>query len=144
MKVVGWVVVITICLVALSVIGAVFGWFGRAADVVSHETDPAVIQEKYTWFKKASAQLDAQNANITVSEEKIKAHHCDTATDRVHIEQCGVWEQETQGMIGGFNLLAGQYNAEMANWAWRFANVGQLPAGATNPLPREYKPYITH
>jgi hypothetical protein len=25
---------------------------------------------------------------------------------------------------------------------WRFTNVGDMPPGATTPLPREYKPYV--
>jgi hypothetical protein len=41
-----------------------------------------------------------------------------------------------------FNQLAADYNAQMAKINYAFCNVGQLPQGATTPLPREYKPYI--
>ena len=56
-----------------------------------------------------------------------------------HAQQCG-W-QEVSGITAGLNALASEYNAQMAKWNWRFTNVGQLPKGATEALPREFKPY---
>ena len=58
MRVFGWVVLIVIALIVLNVVGFALGWFGKAEDVVSHEIDPAVLQQKYEWFKDASATLD--------------------------------------------------------------------------------------
>ena len=37
--------------------------------------------------------------------------------------------------------LAAEYNAQMAKFNWAFTNQGKLPAGATEVLPREFKPY---
>ena len=54
-----------------------------------------------------------------------------------------VWEQEQAGMVLSYNALAAEYNAKMAEMHWAFTNVGQLPAGASEPLPREFAPYRT-
>src|SRR6478736_2113762 len=58
-------------------------------------------------------------------------------------EQWSIWRSEAAGIAASYNTLAAEYNAQMAKANWRFANAGQLPAGATDPLPREFKPYIT-
>lgn len=41
-----------------------------------------------------------------------------------------------------YNSLAVEYNAAMAKINFSFTNIGELPKGASQPLPREYKPYI--
>ena len=40
------------------------------------------------------------------------------------------------------NQLCAEYNSAMSKFNYRFTNIGDLPEGATEPLPREYKPYI--
>jgi len=57
-------------------------------------------------------------------------------------EQFNVWSSEVAGVKASYNSLAAEYNAQMAKMNWRFTNVGMLPQGATQPLPREYKPYV--
>ena len=56
-------------------------------------------------------------------------------------EQFNLWEQEVAGIKASYNMLAADYNAQMAKFNWAFAERGKLPEGATDPLPREYKPY---
>jgi hypothetical protein len=146
MRVFGWAVLIVLLIIVLNVVGFVLGWFGKAADVVSHEVDPAVLQQKYEWFKDASATLDARHADIAVFDSRFrsiggKIGECPTGIDRVSREQCMVWVQEVSGVVASYNDLASQYNSEMAKWNWRFTNIGQLPKGASEPLPREFKPY---
>lgn len=144
MKIFGWVclgILIFFGLIALSIFSFAANWFGSAATVVQQQIDPAVLQQKYEWFKDASAQLDKKQADIQVYESRLQHQKCDAATDRVKEEQCMVWEQETAGVIASYNSLAADYNSEMSKWNWRFTNVGQLPQGASTPLPREYKPY---
>jgi hypothetical protein len=146
MKVIGWAFVIVVAVIALWFVGATLGWFGRAADVVQQEVDPYALQRKYEWFKDSAAQLDARRADIAVYENRFKAiggkvGECPPGAARVEREQCMVWVQEVSGVIASYNDLASQYNAEMAKWNWRFVNVGQLPQGATEPLPRGFKPY---
>jgi hypothetical protein len=146
MKVFGWLVLIMVAFIVLWVAGAALGWFGRAADVVQQELDPAALLAKYSWFKDAAAQLDARHADIAVYESRFKSiggkvGECPQGTDRVTREECMVWVQEVSGIIASYNQLAGEYNSQMSKWNWRFANIGQLPQGATEVLPRDFKPY---
>lgn len=134
--------------VVLSILGYAFGWFGEAAQVAKTEFGPQAMLEKYSWFKDAAAQLDKKQADIGVYESRITnltASYKDVPRQkwpRTDLEQMNVWMSEVSGVKASYNSLAADYNAQMAKFNWRFANVGQLPAGADKPLPREYKPYI--
>jgi hypothetical protein len=146
MKVFGWIFMIILAFVLLWIVGAALGWFGRAADVVQQEVDPAVLLQRYQWFKDAAAQLDAQHANISVYENRFKSiggsvGTCPPNLNRTAQEQCFVWVQEVSGIIASYNDLAAQYNSQMSKINWRFTNVGQLPKGASEPLPREFRQY---
>jgi hypothetical protein len=52
-------------------------------------------------------------------------------------------ESEVAGVKASYNSLAAEYNANMVKVHWAFCNAGDLPAGAAEALPREYKPYET-
>lgn len=143
MKIFGWAILVALVLVLLNAIGCALGWFGKAVDVVQQEIDPAVLQKKYEMFKEEAAAIDSRLATLRLYEKRTKAAHCDTATDRVTREQCMVWLQEQSGIASSYNDLAKDYNAQMAKWNYAFCNVGSLPKGATEPLPREFKPYLT-
>jgi hypothetical protein len=142
MKTVLWTIGIIFLLIVLSVVSFVINWTGKAADVVAHEIDPQVLQQKYEWFKDASSQLDSRLATLSTYKLKIARVEKLAATDRVSREQLMIWEQEQQGVKASYNDLAAEYNAQMAKWNWRFCNVGGSPQGATQILPRNYKPYI--
>jgi len=142
-----FVVIGVICaLFVLLLIGGVLdftSWFaGRAVDVVKQQIDPAELLRKYELFKDESAQLDAKLANIQIKESQVKEIKSMPNMDRTNREQLMIWQQELGGMKYSFNALAADYNAQMAKINYAFCNVGQLPQGATIPLPREYKPYI--
>jgi hypothetical protein len=146
MKTVGWIVVIVLLILAVNIVGYTLGWFGKAADVVQREIDPEVLQRKYEWFKESAASLDAKMADISVYNNRFqsiggKPGQCPQSADRVTREQCMVWVQEVSGIIASYNDSASQYNAEMSKWNWRFANIGELPRGTTEPLPREFRRY---
>ena len=128
-------------------IGYVAGWFGEAAQVAQEEFGPRAALEKYEWFKDAAAQLEKKQADIAVYEGRQKAMN-ETYQDlarqkwpREDREQYNVWSSEVAGVKASYNALAADYNAQMAKFNWRFANVGELPKGADTPLPREFKPY---
>lgn len=133
----------------IGLIGYAFGWFSEAGKVVQEEFGPRAMLEKYEWFKDAAAQLEKKRADITVYEGRMKAmeetyrnleRHRWPREDR---EQYNIWASEVAGVKAGYNQLAAEYNAQMAKFNWRFANVGELPEGADTPLPREFKPYVT-
>lgn len=129
-------------------IGSFMGIFGEAAQVAKEEFGPRAMLQKYEWFKDCSSQLDNKVASIDVYQQRIVALSDDyegvarkdwPRTDR---EQMSQWRSEVAGVKASYNQLSAEYNAQMAKFNWSFANAGQLPEGATNPLPREYKPYL--
>lgn len=140
------IILLMFCGFGFSVVGHVFGWFGEAATVAREEFGPRALLEKYEWFKDASASADAKLASIKAFKARESAL-IDTfgpnATEyprdiRMELAQI---RTEVAGAIASYNLLAADYNAAMAKFNYRFTNVGDLPAGATEPLPREFKPY---
>ncbi|HLC98922.1 MAG TPA: hypothetical protein VJC00_02845 [Candidatus Nanoarchaeia archaeon] len=143
------VLIVLIVFVGLSILGFVLGWFGEAAKVTQEEFGPDAMLQKYEWFKDTAAQLEKKKADITVYEGRMKAMdqtYKDLRRDkwpREDREQYNVWVSEVAGVKASYNSLAADYNAQMAKFNWRFANTGELPKGATEPLPREFKPYIS-
>lgn len=130
-------------------LGAAFGWCGSANKVAHDEYGPGAMLAKYAWFKDAAAQLDKKRADIGVYEsriQKMEEAYKDTPRakwPREDREQHSTWSSEVAGVKASYNSLAAEYNAAMAKFNWRFANKGDLPAGAETPLPREYKPYVS-
>lgn len=135
--------------VALGLFGYACGWFTEAGQVAQEQFGARAMLEKYEWFKDASAALDAKLASIQVYEKRfadMKTSYGDTPRSqwsRDDREQWNLWTSEIAGITASYNTLAADYNAQMAKFNYRFANVGELPQGAATPLPREYKPYQT-
>ena len=133
--------------VLLGVTGYGLGWFQEAAEVTREEFGPRAVLQKYEWFKDASAQLDKKRVDIRVYEARLEALQAAydgverNDWDRVDKQQGNLWLAELTGVISSYNSLAAEYNAEMSKFNWRFANVGELPRGASQPLPKEYRPY---
>ena len=134
-------------IVLLWLMGYGLGWFQEAAEVSREEFGPRALLQRYEWFKDASAQLDKKQADIGVYESRLDALEAAydgvgrAEWDRVDKQQSNLWRAELAGVIASYNGLAAEYNAEMSKFNWRFANVGDLPRGATQALPREYRPY---
>jgi len=132
---------------AVSVLGYSFGWFGEAARVTQQEFGPQALLAKYTWFKDAAAQLDAKKANIDAAQARITAMDATyegtprNKWARTDLEQYNLWQTEVAGLKANYNDLAAQYNAAMSKFNYRFTNVGDLPQGATQVLPREFRAY---
>ncbi len=112
------------------------------------EFKPSTLLKKYEWFKDASAQLDKKIADIKVYQIRIdemnKSYIGVSRKDwaREDREQLSIWMSEVAGVKASYNALSSEYNAQMAKFNWKFCNVGDLPEGTTQVLPREYKPYI--
>jgi hypothetical protein len=119
----------------------------EAMDVAHEEFGPKALLTKYEWFKDAAAQLDKKRADIKVYDVRIATmseDYGDTPRkdwDRTDKEQRNIWLGEMAGVKASYNGLAAEYNAQMAKFNWRFCEVGKLPQGATEPLPRDFKPY---
>jgi len=141
-----FVVGVSLLVALVSTIGYVFGWFGEAATVAQKELGPSALLRKYEWFKDAAAQLDKKQADIKVYEKRVENMRKDydgkprSEWDRTDKEQLSVWESEKAGVVASYNSLVAEYNSQMSKVNWRFANAGDVPAGAS-PLPREYREY---
>lgn len=125
------------------------GWLMDAKQVANEEFSPRALFDRYIWFKDAAAQLDKKRADIQVYDVRLKSiQEAYKGVSRAQWarddrEQYSIWSSEAAGIRASYNGLAAEYNAGMAKVNWRFAEIGNLPPGATIPLPREYKPYIT-
>lgn len=124
------------------------GLANNAMDVVAKQVDPSVMLRKYEWFKDASAMCDRKLADISVYEKRLSSLKHEYAGKsrnewaREDREQYNIWLSEISGIQASYNALAAEYNANMAKVNYAFCNVGSLPRGAENPLPKEFKPYI--
>jgi hypothetical protein len=120
----------------------------NARETAFKEFKPSELLRKYEYYKDASAQLDKKIADIQVYEVRVNSlleQYKGTKRQnwaRDDREQLSIWQSEVAGIKASYNQLAADYNAAMAKFNYSFCNVGKLPQGATNPLPREYKPYI--
>lgn len=136
-----------VAVIILGALGFVCDYAGRAAQVVSEETDPRTLLDRYEWFKEVSAELDRKAVDIAYHESRMtsieEAYQGGRRSEwsRQDREQYNLWSSEVAGMIASYNGLAAEYNANMAKINYRFTNRGDLPAGATEPLSREVRPY---
>lgn len=123
------------------------GWFSEGGRVAQREFGPEAFLRKYEWFKNAAAELDRKRADIEVFQARLS----NLETQYVGVsrrewprderEQYNQWVAELTGLKSSYNGLAAEYNSQMAKFNWRFTNAGDLPEGATEPLPREFAPY---
>lgn len=115
------------------------------------EFKPEELLRKYEWFKDASSQCEQKLATLQTYESRFsnlkKEYGADSLKrknwDRTDREQWNVWQSEYLGMKASYNDLSGQYNSAMAKFNYGFCNAGQMPMGSMQPLPKEFKPYIT-
>jgi hypothetical protein len=137
--IVGWV--------TFSVLGKGCAWIGKASIVAEEQVDPRLLLKRYEWFKNVAAECDKKLADVQVYKARLASMEGSYEGtprkdwDRTDKEQFNLWEQEVAGVIASYNSLAAEYNAAMSKINYSFTNVGSLPKGATDPLPREVKPY---
>ena len=136
-------VLFVLCLILLQFIRGC----NEAADVAHEEFGPRELLRKYEWFKDASAQLDKKKADIKVYESRLSTMNETyegvkrSEWPKEDREQFNLWTSEVAGVRASYNTLAADYNSQMSKFNWAFTNAGQLPQGATETLPREYKSY---
>ena len=135
-------------LISLNSCALINAWLTESGQVAREQLGPREALRKYEWFKGAAANLDSKRADIKVLEKNLKELESNyTGRSRKDWEKSDRDEQaqlkaELNGLRSSYNDLAADYNAGMAKINFAFANVGQLPQGSTEPLPREFKPYI--
>lgn len=120
----------------------------NAADTLYQEVNAGELLRKYQWFKQTAAAADSKLASIKLYENRIKQLNTDYAgkspTDwqRSDRDSLNLWRSEYAGIVASYNSLAAEYNAAMASVNWAFCNVGTLPKGASEVLPREFRTYL--
>lgn len=133
-------------LVALTVSGC--RYTQDASDTAFNEFKASSLLEKYTRFKDMYAALDAKRASIKALQGKIESTEAQykgvprNQWAREDIQAVNQWRTEIDGLKASYNNLAAEYNADMAKFNINFTNKGDLPQGATEPLPRSVAPYI--
>lgn len=143
-------VILYVILVFLGIglFGTILRYCNNASNTAYKEFNAAALLKKYEYFKDVSAQLDKKLADIKIYEGKVKSLENDykdisrqkwARDDR---EQLSIWKSELDGIKASYNGLAAEYNSAMSKFNYSFCNVGELPKGASEPLPKEYKPYI--
>ena len=129
--------------------GVLFGGIyllGNAAGVVHGELGAKALNEKYEYFKDASAKLDALLAGIEVQKGKLDS------TKQLYGADATKWPEdvreryskadtEFRGMVLNFNNTASKYNSEMSKFHTSFPNAGLLPEGAKNAPRRDFREY---
>lgn len=119
----------------------------NAAKAVEEQLDARTLIKRYEWFKDASAQLDKKLVDLKVYEKRFQLLKDEYAGKprsdwaREDREQFNLWSSEVAGIESSYNTLAAEYNAAMAKINYRWTNYGDMPAGASQPLPKEVKPY---
>jgi len=143
-----YIVIVMIVLFVLIVGGYVFKYINSTTSVVYEEFNARELLRKYEWFKDVSATLDKKLADIGVYQSRIKFLEeiyegvPRREWNRADADQYNIWLSEISGVKASYNSLAAEYNSAHSKINWRFMDIGQLPAGATEPLPREFKSYI--
>lgn len=138
---------IVVFIIAMLSVGAKIIFFpanmaSQAIDVAAEQFGPRELLRKYESFKDMAAQLDKYKADITVYESRLSSAEKRGGKDRASIEALSLIESELTGIKLAYNSLAAEYNSNMSKFNYRFTNVGDLPSGATEPLPREFRAYL--
>jgi hypothetical protein len=113
-----------------------------AEETAYQEFRPKNSLRKYEWFKDAAAQLGAMRADIEVYRARMDALDAtyESASRlkwaRSDVEQYNVWSSELAGVRAAYNGLAAEYNASMSKFNWAYA-------AGEEPLPREFRVYVT-
>jgi hypothetical protein len=148
-KIISLVIAFIVGFFFLGIVQRGCSWAGKAADVAAQQVDPALLLKRYEWFKEVAAECDKKLADIKVYESRLESMAADYEGssrkdwDRTDKEQFNLWQVEIAGVKASYNSLAAEYNAAMSKINYRFTNVGQLPKGATETLPREIREYKT-
>ncbi len=127
--------------IIIGLVGYAAGWFSEAGKVAQEQLGPRATLKKYEEFKEQAAILEAKIASIAVVEAQL-ATMDQSSKFRDEREALRIKQAEIAGMKASFNSLAATYNANMSKMNYSFANVGELPKGAGQALPREFKAYL--
>lgn len=144
------IVVASCAVVGVTVIGNGCRTADDAVDVAHKEFDASALLEKYRYFKRLAASLEARQADIEVVSARAADARATYGVD------ASAWPRDVREAYAhdrdavvalklSFNKMAAEYNAAMADKFRAFTNVGDLPRGLPDgektALRREYVTY---
>lgn len=115
----------------------------QAEDILVEEFGPRAQFEAYQKFKDLAAALDASQADIDMYQARLDSLEEVPRAERDRLDKQEIQQVRAEliGVRAKYNRMAAEYNAAMAKINYRYANVGMLPEGADEALPREYRIY---
>lgn len=137
-KIIGWAI---ITVIVLWITSFSCNFFNNAGNVVKKEFFPEALLKKYEYFKDLSSAIDKKRADIEMYKAEISDFKTEDKNDKIYLQSRKV---ELIGIISMHNQLCAEYNSAMSKFNYRFTNAGDLPETNLEPLPREYKPYLTN
>ena len=129
---------LSLVILALLVISPLLYFCGDVEKTVKDEFAVSKLLKKYEYFKDLSSAIDNKRANILLYESQLKG-----IKDKSSF-QYQQMQTELMGIITIHNNLCSEYNSAMSKFNYAFCNKGTLPESNLEPLPREFKPYITN
>lgn len=144
-----FIVILVVFIVGVVIVGGfICNFVGQSVEVLKKETNPQALLDKYRMFKTLVATIDEKGASIKVYAKRVTDMEADyegTARkdwDRIDKQQLSQWRAEVSGLKAVYNRVAADYNVKMSDALYAFCNVGDLPKGAVEVLPREFRAYV--
>lgn len=122
----------------------------ETAQVVDNEVGPQALLDKYRYFKRTAAAIEARQADIEIMQKRADD------TQNTYGKDASKWPRDVReshaqdrdsamALKLSFNKMAAEYNAAMSDRFKAFLNVGDMPRGWPEnekiPLKREYATY---
>ena len=145
--VIGVIAAITVLVVVLTTCNFAGGMVNNGLQTIQQQYSPSALLAKYESFKDEYSQCESllADANQSITQANtLSVMYSGVPRNQWSQQdssQWAVYQNAAQGALAQYNNLASDYNANMSKFNYAFCNVGTLPAGATEPLPRQALPY---
>jgi len=119
----------------------------NTSTVQQEEISATDLLATYRWCKETSVQLrdqqitiDSLNSQLTkMRDDHDNAPYIEWASeDQI---QYATWQYERARVVDEYNSLAVEYNTQIAEVNFDFADANTLPPGISEPLPRFFRFY---
>ncbi len=142
-----WIAVLIGVSIVLGIVGFILFWPQQTAEVAKDKFGPQTAFANYEWFKDTAGMLRAQSDNIKnfeLQQKQLEEQYKDIPRAKWAREDREQWNENAVTIAdtkANYNLLVGQYNANMAKVNFKYTNAGDLPAGSDEVMQREYALY---
>jgi hypothetical protein len=149
-----WFFAIIGMLVVAGAIGLIYNIAHNAvvetAQVVDNEVGPQALLDKYRYFKRMAAAIEARQADIEIMQKRAddtrQTYGSDASKWPRDVRESHAQDRDSAMALKlSFNKMAAEYNTAMSDRFKAFLNVGDMPKGWPEnekiPLKREYATY---